>query len=159
MIQLTDELWIGTSKDEREGDPNTLSIGAVLNVAQDLECSRYWWREKVEYAQVGLIDGPGNTLAVYCATVLCLRGLVDRWDRVMVCCHDGGRSLAVCMMYLNLTAGQYRPDPLAWSRWLTWDERMEVLRRALPNTELPTPHEAHQAAFGRIPYGILEVLL
>lgn len=140
MIRLTDNLWIGIAPDEALADLAKLDIKAILNVAQDLQATRGWYCG-VEYAQVGLIDGPGNPPAAYHAAVLALVMLLKR-GRVMVCCHGGSRSFAVALMYLNLTAGR------GWDGWL------EVLRERVDD-ELPVPNEVHRLAFNRMNWRLL----
>jgi hypothetical protein len=142
MIKLTDNLWIGDSADEVYAD--LVDIGAVLNVAQDLQGTR-GWMDGVEYMQVGLIDGPGNVPAAYHAAVLALAALLKR-NRTLVCCHTGGRALAVSLMWLHLTSGR------GWDSWLAiLCERVEG--------ELPIPHEAHKEAFNRMNWRLLSSVL
>lgn len=159
MIRLTDDLWIGNSLDGEHADLRAAKIGAILNVANDLLTLRYRW-DGAEYMKVGIIDGPGNEVIGYCSAILALVTLLRRHDAVMVYDHEGSRAMAVCMMYLNLTEGQYRPDPLQWSHWLTWEERLtRVNEDRRPPKILPEPHAAHREAFAKIPYGLLEALL
>lgn len=155
MIKLTPDLWIGNSADG--GSFAAERVAGVLNVAQDLR-GRYGW-PAMEYKQVGLIDGPGNEPVGYCSAVLALVALTRRCSPVAVYDHDGGRALVVCAMYLNLMLGKHRPDPLSWSHWLTWEERLREIENGIPGVELPEPHPAHVEAFGRLPYGILEALI
>ena len=123
MIQLTEALWIGNSGDSYNHRFADCGASGVLNVAQDLR-GRCSWPD-VEYMQVGLIDGPGNEVVGYCAAIMALVALSRRHEAVAVYDHDGGRALAVAMMYLNLTEGQRRDNPVSWwSRWLTWEERL-----------------------------------
>jgi hypothetical protein len=134
VIRLTDTIWIGDSAD------SILRVNAVLNVAQDLRGAVGW--PDVEYMQVGLIDGPGNPLTTYYAAVLALSTLVKRHRRTLVCCHTGGRSLAVAMMYLNTTAGH------------DWEGLLGLLRERV-DVGLPVPHGAHKVAFGMIDWKLL----
>ena len=140
MIRLTDRLWIGDSADEEHGDLTIDHIGAVLNVAQDLQ-GTVGWANGVEYAQVGLIDGPGNTLEGYYAAVLALASLVRR-HKVLVFDHTGGRVLAVSLMYLNLTA-----------RW-GWDGWMKILSERVEG-ELPKSNQVHKDAFNKLNWRVL----
>lgn len=157
MIQLTDSLWIGDSDDGYVFASSEV-VGGVLNVAEDLRGECGW--PDVEYAQVGLVDGPGNEITSYCAAILTLAALLRRHQVVVVYDHDGGRALAVCMMYLNLVGGKYRPHTTAWSHWLTWKERLaHVMTDVRANEVLPQVHTAHKEVFTKIPYGVLEVLL
>ena len=141
MIPLTDRLYIGDSGDEERADLASLRIGAVLNVAQDLQGTR-GWKCGVEYMQVGLIDGPGNPPAAYYSAVLALTALLNR-SRVLVCCHTGGRALAVAIMYLNANA-----QSQDWERWL------EILRERV-DVGLPVPHDAHRREFNRMNWRLL----
>lgn len=150
MIQLTDKLWCGDSDDAYK-----VKKGAILNVARDLIGSHKW--PGVEYAQVGLVDGPGNELSDYVAAVLSILSLLKRHEMVLVYDHDSSRALVVGMMALNLLDGKFRPDPLSWSHWATWEERLADARKRT-GAELREPAAAHQQAYGKIPYGLLEAV-
>lgn len=141
MTKLTENIWIGCSADEWHVKSHLDKTDAVLNVAHDLQPTR-GWLDGVEYMHVGLIDGPGNSTAAYCAAVLALVSLIKKGKRVLVCCHDGGRSLAVSIMYLHLTNGR------GWDGWLT------LLRERIDG-ELPVSHEAHKAAFDKMNWRLL----
>ena len=147
MIKLTENLWIGDSSDERHADLASLDIAAVLNVAHDLGCTRRHPGIGPEYAHVGLVDGPGNTVADYCAAVLALATLVRRRGRVLVCCHSGGRAMAVALMYLDVVWGMHG-----------WEWCLEILRERV-DADLPVPHAAHRAVFERIDVRLLAGLL
>ena len=136
MIQLSDNLWIGNSS-TRLYEIRAAKIGGVLNVALDLRSNIGW--PEVEYMQVGIIDGPGNPPSAYCAAVLALTALRSR-HRVVVYCHTGGRSLAVVMMYINMTT-PYAP--------IRWDDMMSILSERT-DARLPPVHEAHRSAFEEI---------
>lgn len=141
MIRLTDNgLWIGNSADGK--NLGVLRVSAILNVAQDLRGTVGW--PDVEYMQVGLIDGPGNPLCTYSAAVLALASLLGR-RRTLVCCHSGGRSLAVCVMYLETLSR------------IGWDNRITLLQERV-NIELPKPHLAHKAAFEAMNWRVLSKL-
>lgn len=142
MIQLTDTLFVGSSRDEKHADLAATGITNTLNVAQDLEGTRGWSRG-VESMQVGLIDGPGNTMAAYHAAVLALAALQKR-GKTLIYCHTGGRSLAVAMMYINLTGR------------IGWDTLLDLFRER--EIDLPALHEAHAIAFSKINFGLLEKL-
>lgn len=143
ITKIGDKLYIGDSQDERYADLTGEGITAVLNVAQDMDGTRGWlWG--IEYAQVGLVDGPGNPPASYYAAVLALVSLLKR-HRTLVVCHTGGRSLAVAMMYLNIRVRR------SWTELLTLvRERMDV--------GLPQVHEAHQEVFKKMNYKLLDSL-
>ena len=138
MIRVADNLWIGTAPDEERGDLR--NIDAILNVAQDLQGTR-GWNCGIVYAQVGLVDGPGNPLEVYAAAVLALHALL-RHHSVMVCCHGGSRSAAVVVMHANLVSEGRR----------TWDEVAAILNERIDNDVLPKSHAAHRAAYDRMPW-------
>lgn len=140
MIRISDKLWVGDAHDADHAD-----VGAILNVARDLLGKRGW--PTVEYAQVGLVDGPGNSISAYCAATLALVDLMRRCQRVLVHCHEGrSRSLAVAVMYLNTTADR------GWDRWL------ELLRERV-DADLPDPHEAHKVAFDKINWRLLDEVI
>lgn len=95
MTQITDRLYIG-SKDDQPYSKFT----CVLNLAPDLYVLIH---EKLEYAQIGLIDGPGNHVGTIAAAVLVLRQLLDRHELVVLVCHGGtGRSGLVAALYLSV---------------------------------------------------------
>lgn len=143
MIKLTEDrrkidalgaLYIGSSADERHADKEMSSIDAILNVAQDLNPTRCW--PVIEYMHVGLIDGPGNELSAYCGAVLALRSLL-KLNNVLVCCHTGGRSLAVSIMLMRLNVERSWED-----LWSLIHERVDV--------DLPKVNEVHKTAFSKI---------
>lgn len=150
MLKLTDDrrkvggvalgaVWIGNSEAEQCGPLEMADIGAVLNVAQDLVSRRVW--PVVESMHVGLIDGPGNEPAVYCAAVYALHALLKRHN-TLVCCHSGGRSLAVALTYLVVTSDR------------SWDQWLEALYERV-DYELPTVKQLHRDAFNQV-VGILK---
>lgn len=143
MTKITDCLWIGNSKDATDANLPAEGINAMLNVAHDLQGKR-GWTDNIVYAQCGLIDGPGNHIATYHAAILMLAALVADGKRVLVCCHNGGRSLAVVLCYLNLTGGR------GWDGWLS------LLRE---RNEFEDPHEVHRRAFDRINWRLLSSAL
>lgn len=140
MIKLNENIWIGDSTDEKSAQ-----VDAVLNVAHDLRPTREWGNG-IEYMHVGIIDGPGNPLTAYYSAVLALHTLRRRHHRVMVCCHDGGRSIAVAIMYMN-----------SISR-CGWDTCTSIMKERL-DTDLPIPHVAHMFAFDRINWKSLDKLI
>lgn len=119
LLNVTNGLWIGDSAAAEHVD---MSVGAVFNVAHDLEvdCD----------CRVGLIDGPGNEVEMYCAAVYALHALRKKGSDVLVCCHSGSRSLAVCVMYVSLLNG------------CSWDRTMAILCERL-DTQLPNVHPVH----------------
>lgn len=151
MFKVAENIWIGEGKDEQKTlryVKQSGTVDCVLVVAQDMTPS-YGWEDGVEYMQVGLIDGPGNPLAAYHAAVLSLAAMLRR-GRVLVCCHDGGRSLAVAIMYLYLTGA----GP-------SWDEALERLWGAdgCRDRDVPRPHDAHRKAFFLMDWGMMKRVL
>lgn len=136
MIHLIDKVWIGTADLALDGrNMGPLGITALLNVANDLKGNVGW--PVIEYAQVGLMDGPGNPLTSYIAAALTLDSLCRRHGNVLVCCHGGSRSMAVVIMYLNLHG------------FPGWGAAYDLLRERV-DIDLPVPHDAHIAAFNKI---------
>lgn len=132
MIMLADNLYIGGATDTIEVDQRR--IGAILNVAQDLRSGIGW--PDFEYMQVGLIDGPGNSVCAYSAAVLALNTLTSKYG-TLVFCHEGGRSTAVSIMYMEFLFNR------GWDRWVEMlSERAGI--------DLPVPHKAHRAAFDKM---------
>lgn len=159
MIRIDEKVWIGNSDDgclklDSSGGTHD-KISAVLNVAQDLKGRVYW--PTVEYAQVGLIDGPGNEVVAYSAAIATLVTLTRRHDGVLVYDHSGGRALAVVIMYLSLIEGKVA-ERIDFLRRRSWDELMVVVG-ARSNKKLPRPHPAHREAFYKIPFSALEIIL
>lgn len=146
MIKLDDGLWIGAAVGPEYGNLKALGIGAILNSAQDLQ-SIIGWENGVEYMQVGLIDGPGNPTGLYYAAVLALDTLLKRHKNVLVCCHEGGRSLATAVMYLQATTFTH-----GWDGWIS------ILRERV-DVDLPTPHPAHREAFDKMNWRLLKSAL
>ena len=152
MIKLTDNLWIGNSADEQTADLVGPGIGAILNVAQDLRATRGWGgKDRAEYMQVGLIDGPGNPLATYCAATLALYVLLKR-SRVLVCCHTGSRALTIAVMLVKMNTLTRVADSRGW------DDLLAILQERVEG-ELPAVHKAHREAFDKIPWGRLSSML
>lgn len=157
MIQLTDYIWIGNSVDEMHADLVTRHIGAILNVSHDLHATR-GWANGIEYAQIGLVDGPGNRLSMYCSAILVLDALLDKYESVLVAGHHSSRALAVVIMYLILKEGRGSEHPSQMHRWGTWSSVLDRLRDK-SSSVLDEPHEAHKEACDLIPFGLLEQLL
>lgn len=137
MISLTDNLWIGNSED----NAGALDVGGMLNVAQDLRSSNCGWPD-IEYMQIGLIDGPGNPISAYHSAVLALITLLSRYNKVLIYCHTGGRSLAVSLIYFNLVFGR------GWDAWL-----LQLQNKI--GISLPIPHEAHRQAYNKMNWRLL----
>lgn len=158
MIALTRELLIGNSYDEQHA---TLCINyktrAILNVAYDMPRGQF--SDEIEYMHVGLIDGPGNILANYCAAVLAVVSLIDRCKNVLICCPNGNsRSLAIALMYLILKGGRVSTPTTFLHPWRTWEQVLNELRYNT-NIDLPEPHWSHRQAADKLSYSLLEQLL
>lgn len=131
MIQVAERIWIG---DSISGENPYSNITAILNVAVDLNLKGRW--PAAVYAQAGLVDGPGNSSATYVAAALLLGDLSRRRD-TLVCCHNGGRSLAVVVMHLTIQTGR------------DWDGIMQILWERT-DRKLPSVHKAHMEALKNI---------
>lgn len=143
MIMLSDDgLWLGSAACAYGDNLAKNSIGAVLNVAQDLRGQCGW--PEFEYVQVGLVDGIGNLSSTYASAVLALHYLLGR-HKTVVCCHGGSRSLAVCIMYLEITRWLGPTVPAA-RHWETW---LEILNERT-NIDLMVPHEVHAQMYKRM---------
>lgn len=158
MIPVVEGIWIGTSTDGDVRSIKGMEIEAVLNVARDLKGKEGW--PVVEYAQVGLVDGPGNTLCAYSCAVLALRTLLDRHEKVLVYCHDGNRAMVVIMMYLAIKRGMRKEGihPTFLSCWSTWDRMLTELRSQV-GYMLPEPCKAHREAYDKMPFSLLENMM
>lgn len=167
MINVADGIWVGSSSDEenlhryyknyKSDMGKDLDISAVLNVAVDMPRKQY--RLDIEYAQVGLVDGPGNLRSAYCASLLMLSTLLKRHKSVMVCCHDGkSRSIAVVVMYLTLKGGRVSSHPTFLNHWKSWDVIIKEIEIYCGN-KIDDPHESHKEAWDNLPLGILEQLI
>lgn len=144
MIQITDRIWLGDSNDEMHSNLEDNGITAILNVAQDLNPTR-GWNYGIEYCHVGLIDGPGNQVSMYCSAVLALDALAHKY-KVLVCCHTGSRATAVCIMYLKLMTGLQN-----------WGTLLEIIRERA-NIDIPEPNDVHKEAFFKMRWGMLETI-
>ncbi len=163
MIKITEDLrsnkevglgsiWIGNSDDESSYQFMLPGISAILNVAVDLKPTKSC-SDNIEVAQVGLIDGPGNELLVYVSAVLELRSMLRKHRGVLVCCHDGGRALAVATMHLFLA---YTSAQCTWAP--TWEGMLDLMKERV-GIPLPKVHEAHKEAFGKIRWRLLSGLM
>ena len=158
MTRIDEKVWVGDSDDGHLKDNPEFS--AVLNVAHDLEGVLSW--PEVEYMQVGLVDGPGNEVITYCAAIVALVALTQKHDKILMYDHNGGRALAVALMYLTVLEGKIVKrvgNPTLFPhRRRGWEEHIFDLRTKHTG-KLPDSNAAHVAAFYKIPYDILEVLL
>lgn len=146
MTEVVKNLWVGNSEAEKWIDRHGVSITGVLVTAHDMAPVNDW-RRGIEYMHVGLMDGPGNLLSAYHSAVLALSTLVKKHkdNPVLVCCHNGSRSLAVVVMYLYLIGAAP-----------SWDECMERLRI---RPDLPKVHGIHRSAFFLMDWGMMTRVL
>lgn len=151
MIQIDRKLWIGDSKSPSQC--LKVNTECVLNVAQDLPILISW--PIVEYAQVGLIDGPGNPIGLYHAAILTLMSLQKK-GVTLVCCHDGGRSLAIGIMYLNLIYPSGTSS--SYTNGCGWDGWINILSKRIKE-ELPKVHEIHKEIFDKIQWRFLSSII
>lgn len=145
MIHMIDNIWIGDSSALRNVPP--LQITTVLNVASDLYNENNM--ADVEYMQVGLIDGPGNSMSLYYSAILALAAIVKKNVKVLVCCHSCTRSLAVVIMYLNSVGESFDNN---------WDSVFQMLQERV-DIDLPVPNEVHKEAFNKINWDLLKKLV
>jgi hypothetical protein len=149
VTKITDMIWLGDSHDAMHADLKVDGITAILNVACDLEGKR-GWSKGIEYAQCGLMDGPGNNMASYYAAVMMLASLVRAGKRTLVHCHKGqSRSPAVVIMYLHL---EHRRG------WDYWRKMIADLRPKM-NEEGQFPHLEHRKAFDRMNWRLLSSVI
>ena len=95
MNHITERIYIGD-----KGDQPFSRFTAVLNLAPDLYVLIH---EKLEYAAVGLLDGPGNHISTIVAAVSVLHQLLDRHEAVILVCHGGtGRSGLIAALYMSV---------------------------------------------------------
>lgn len=155
LIKITNNLWIGNSDDEKNATHRDIfgrvtknTFDSIILVARDM-VAKNDWEDGVEYMQIGLNDGPGNFLAIYHSAVLALAALLKRKEnKVLVCCHDGGRSLAIVIMYMYLM-----------NECPSWDECIERLKEKEKDKELPIIHESHKKAFFMMDWGMMKRVL
>lgn len=110
------DLWVGGMEATDDLEFITKNkIRGILNVAHYLDVSFPFENDEfrhfpIEYAKVGLVDGPEphkeipkNNDGSLIAAVLILDQLVTRRGRVLVHCHMGGsRSVIVVSLYLSI---------------------------------------------------------
>lgn len=147
MIEIVkDAIWIGNYDAEKWVTRHSPAFDAVLVVAHDMVPTNDW-KTGLEYMHVGIVDGPGNPLAVYHAAVLALVGLMKRHKRVLVCDHVGSRALVVCIMYLYLLGD----GP-------SWDEHLERLTKQHGKDMLPI-NTIHRKAFFTMDWSMMTRVL
>lgn len=153
MIEITPHLWIGSSGDAEHANLSEVGITALLNVAHDLEGKR-GHSDGLLYAQCGLMDGPGNVIAVYHAAVLMLSVLRNKTSRdegrkVLVYDHNGSsNAVAAVIMYLHVTRR------MGWEYWL----KIIAEKFAIP-VEDARVNSAHRDAFNRINWRLLSSVI
>lgn len=148
MTKITPEIYLGDAHDADHGDLHESNVGAILNVAHDLQGKR-GWSDGLIYAQCGLQDGPGNPIGVYHAAIMMLHAMVRAKRVTLVHDHDGcGQAVAVIVMYLHAT------------RRMGWDHWVEHVRHEVDEPEkCLTPHVAHRDAFLRINWRLLSSVM
>ena len=140
-------MWIGDSRDALDADLVGNGISVVLNCAADLNVERWNFVSGVEYVQIGLIDGPGNTMAEYHATTLKLCGIIKSGRGVLIHGHDAGAiTTAVAIMALHAL---YRRG---------WDYWLNVIRELLETPDM-SPHPEHRRAFNRINWRLVSAVM
>jgi hypothetical protein len=140
VIEVTDRIFVGCSSDATCREH---MFDVLLNVARDLQCV-LGHDNGLEYAQVGLVDGPGNRPQAYCAAVLALADAC-RHKKTLVYDHNGSRAMAVAVMYLNAVSGR------------SWDDWIQIIGERVGR--IPEVHEAHKKAFENMKWGHLLGLL
>ena len=151
IIRVTDLVWIGESSDLDPGaedriHPAFQGIKVVFNCAADLDTHNLFG-DVVEYVHLGLVDGPGNTMADYHAALLKLCGILCKKQRVMVHDHEiGSRTVALVIMALH---AMYRRG---------WDYWLGIIREKTNKSDL-TPHLEHRKAFNRVNWRLVSSIL
>lgn len=109
MNKITDQIWIGSSLDARNGEAlKGAGIRNILNVAEDLP-AQLGWKDGFTHYHVGLCDGP-NDPELYTAALAVLRAITksDSSQRVLVHCHEGrSRSVFVVAAHLVKHCNHY----------------------------------------------------
>ncbi len=152
MTEITPRIYLGDSHDAEHADLRKHGIGAILNVAHDL-VGRRGWSDGIEYAQCGLVDGPGNTMASYHAAILKLAALVVGGRKTLCHCHAGeSRSVSVIIAVLHLLDGRR-----GWDHW----RKVIVDKVAASGREISDdkPHTAHREAFNRLNWRLLSSVM
>lgn len=156
MIEVDTDLWIGDHEDAKAKDLG--SIKSVLCVCSDMRVILHG--DCVTFAQCGLVNGPGNSMAAYHATLLMLYSLV-RSGPTLVVGHNGSMPAVVAIMYQHLVCRR------GWDYWLdhitqayrNQSDRvlMTCVGKVLVNFEswVLDVHEVHRAAFNRINWRLL----
>jgi len=110
MHQITERIFISGSQ-----IVPVAGVSATLNVAVDLDRMDF---NDGEYNKVGLIDGPGNMPGTLAAAVFTLNQMLERNNKIVVCCHMGvSRSVIVVATFL------------AWkSKTLTIDQAIGLVK-------------------------------
>ena len=159
IIRITELIWLGDSYDALNANLKENGITAVVNCAVDLNLERWsnllcvegfripHFVDGVEYVQIGLVDGPGNAMAVYHAVLLKLCSLLMSKKSVLVHDHEmDSRASAVVIMALHALHRR------GWDHWLG------VIRGKTDNPDL-MPHPEHRRAFNRINWRLISSVL
>ena len=147
MIKITDKIWLGSSHDAEHADLKPDKITAILSCVHDLEGKR-GWTDGVEFAQCGLVDGPGNTMAAYHAAVLRLAAFVLGGRKTLVHDHHGmSQAVFAVICVLQLLEGR-----MGWDHWLNVIKDKQAILDG-------NPHEEHCKAFNRLNWRLLSSVL
>lgn len=130
MLEFSDRVWIGDSHAERSDALKAFGITGILIAAHDMPPTKGWLDECM-VARVPIIDGPGNSSAMYAAAVTTLHALLVKRS-VLVCCHTGGRARAIATLYMALMARR------------EWDEVESVVAERVDLSHFPVVNSAHK---------------
>ena len=98
----------------------------------------------MEYAHIGLVDGPGNSLASYHAATLKLCDFIVKGRYVLVHDHDStSRAVAVVIMAMHAL------ERRGWDYWLG------VISKKMDTS----PHEEHKRAFNKMNWRLISSVL
>lgn len=101
ITEITPMIYIGNSFDAATATSE--QVEASLNVAIDLDITN---TNKIKLYKVGMVDGPGNDPGVFIAAILCLDGMLRKYNKILVHCHEGkSRSVIVVSTYLSISTG------------------------------------------------------
>lgn len=118
MTQITERIFIcGAETTMPEGE----EVTGLLCVAVDLDRQGF----DGEYNKVGLVDGPGNLPGALMAAVFMLQQMLERNQRVIVCCHGSeSRSVIVVAIYIA-----------SRSKTMTLEEAINLVKSKHPEAE------------------------
>ena len=144
MTKITDNIWLGDSKDAEEADLIANGISAILNFSADMDVKR---AGDVLYAKVGLVDGPGNHMAIYTSAVLLLLSFLEKKKTVLVVDHTGkSRAAFVVICVLHMWHGRQ------WSRDY-WHQFVASKRHGIE------VHGNHKHAFNQMNWRLIATVM